>query len=234
MAKKTNRGLIDYAKAQLGLPYWYGTYGQTATKALYEYNKNRAETRGYYTADDYEQQFGKRVHDCSGLIKGYLWSETPTSEPFYNGKQDKCAADLYLTAEKRGTIKFMPETPGLLVFKQGNSARITHVGVYIGGGKVIEAKGHKYGVVETDFKTGGWSFWAQCIYLTPDVYYPAYSGKTQSIVDALNSLGVDSSMAHRRKIAALNDISPYTGTAEQNTKMLSMLKQGTLKRVNDD
>ena len=33
---KTNTGLVAYAKAQLGKPYWYGTFGQTASEALYK------------------------------------------------------------------------------------------------------------------------------------------------------------------------------------------------------
>ena len=28
---KTNAGLVEYCRAQLGLPYWYGTFGQTAS-----------------------------------------------------------------------------------------------------------------------------------------------------------------------------------------------------------
>jgi len=32
---KTNSGLVTYAKAQIGLPYWYGTFGQTASETLY-------------------------------------------------------------------------------------------------------------------------------------------------------------------------------------------------------
>lgn len=28
---KTNAGLVAYAKAQLGRPYWWGTFGQTAS-----------------------------------------------------------------------------------------------------------------------------------------------------------------------------------------------------------
>ena len=39
MAAKTNLYLVEYCKAQLGHPYWMGTYGQIATKALYEANK---------------------------------------------------------------------------------------------------------------------------------------------------------------------------------------------------
>ena len=36
--KKTNTGLVDYAKAQLGRPYWMGTFGQIATEHIYYYD----------------------------------------------------------------------------------------------------------------------------------------------------------------------------------------------------
>ena len=29
---KTNTGLVSYARANLGNPYWYGTFGQTETR----------------------------------------------------------------------------------------------------------------------------------------------------------------------------------------------------------
>lgn len=60
-------------------------------------------------------------------------------------------------------------------------------------------------------------------------YYKAFSSR--SIVDGLKSIGEDSSMVHRKKIAAANDISSYTGTAAQNKKMLNLAKQGKLKKV---
>ena len=62
-------------------------------------------------------------------------------------------------------------------------------------------------------------------------YYKKYTGSTDSIVTALNSIGVDSSYSNREKIAKANGISGYSGTASQNTKMLSLLKQGKLKKV---
>ena len=62
-------------------------------------------------------------------------------------------------------------------------------------------------------------------------YYPTYTGRTGSIVDALNSLGIDSSMTNRKKIAAANDISGYVGSASQNTRMLELLKAGKLKKI---
>ena len=59
-------------------------------------------------------------------------------------------------------------------------------------------------------------------------FQPCGSGYT-SIVEALKSIGADSSYAYRAKIAAANGISGYSGTAAQNTQMLNMLKAGTLK-----
>lgn len=59
-------------------------------------------------------------------------------------------------------------------------------------------------------------------------YYskPSYSGT--SFVDALKSINVDSSLTNRKKIASKNGISNYSGAASDNTKLLSLLKQGKL------
>ena len=59
--------------------------------------------------------------------------------------------------------------------------------------------------------------------------YANYNGS--SIVDALKSIGVDSSFNYRSKLAAANGISNYTGTPSQNTQMLNLLKQGKLKKA---
>ena len=68
--------------------------------------------------------------------------------------------------------------------------------------------------------------------LAPKVNYlsnTTYTGV--SIVDALKEIGVDSSYQYRAKLAEVNDISDYRGSAEQNTKMLELLKNGRLKSV---
>ena len=125
---KTNAGLVAYAKAQLGKPYWYGTFGQTASAALLA--QKRTQYPGYYTADDFESQFGQKVHDCVGLIKGYRWCDTPDSEPAYKSVQDVAVSGLYMSCPESGSIDTMPDIPGVCVFMRDMS----HVGVYIGGG----------------------------------------------------------------------------------------------------
>lgn len=160
---KTNMGLVEYAKAQLGLPYWYGTFGNIGTVSLYQYKKKQYPS--YYTSNDYVSQYGKRVHDCVGLIKGYLWSDTPTSEPKYNATQDVSANGMLSKCKENGPISTMPEVPGVLVFMN------KHVGIYIGNGDVIEARGHAYGVVKTKLSGRPWTKWGKC----PWIEYPATS-----------------------------------------------------------
>ena len=67
---KTGHGLTEYAIAQLGRPYWWGCFGQRADGALYAQKKKQYPA--YYTAADFQSQYGQKVHDCVGLIKGYV------------------------------------------------------------------------------------------------------------------------------------------------------------------
>ena len=59
-------------------------------------------------------------------------------------------------------------------------------------------------------------------------YFKLYKGKSDSLVDALEAVGAKSDFAYRKKIAKKNKITNYKGTAEQNNKMLALLKKGKL------
>lgn len=234
---KTNVGLVAYARAQLGKPYWYGTFGNTASKSLY--NTKKKQYPNYYNQSKYkvrfDEQYGQRVHDCVGLIKGYLWSTSATATPKYNSTQDVSANGMLSKCKEKGKIATIPEIAGVLVFFDG------HVGVYEGNGKVLEARGHDYGVVETNLKDRPWTNWGKCPWIdyeektvqssettTSVNYFKKYTGKSVSIVDALQAIGVDSRYSYRKKIAAANGITGYLGTPNQNTKMLLKLKMGVL------
>ena len=65
----------------------------------------------------------------------------------------------------------------------------------------------------------------------PVEYYPAVTLDTNSIVMALDSIGVDSSKENRKKIAEKNGIADYSGTASQNTALLKKLKAGKLIKI---
>lgn len=59
-------------------------------------------------------------------------------------------------------------------------------------------------------------------------YFPKFTGDTESIVNALNALGIDSSVDHRREIYNANFSDAYTMSAKQNLSMLVLLKGGLL------
>ncbi len=61
-------------------------------------------------------------------------------------------------------------------------------------------------------------------------YYPQYNGSSNSLVDALNSLNIPSSFEARKKIATNNGMIDYSGSSDQNTQLLQLLKQGKLKK----
>ena len=63
---------------------------------------------------------------------------------------------------------------------------------------------------------------------TVKYYEPIKSYKGNSFVDALKKRGVNASMSFRKKIASVNGIKNYTGTAKQNSKLLNLMKKGKL------
>lgn len=234
-----NKQLVEYAKKALGSPYWYGCYGQISSKNLYYAKRKQYPTQYQWACP--ESQLKRRVFDCVGLIKGAIWSDADFNKnPKYKASQDVSANGMYAACKTKGNIKDIPEVAGVLVFKDG------HVGVYIGGGYVIEAKGHAYGVVKTKLKERPFTHYGYCPYIeyvkeekpaqkpaenateSKKKYFSKCNADYMSIVDALESIKADSRYSYRKKIAKANGIKNYAGKAQQNIDMLNLLKAGKL------
>ncbi|MGI6773434.1 MAG: dockerin type I domain-containing protein [Acutalibacteraceae bacterium] len=156
---KNNIELAAWCKEKAGCPYWYGTFGQTASESLLQqkkaqYPKHYADSR----LKKMRSHFGRQVFDCVGLIKGYVWEQG--GKIIYDPAQDVSADAMYLRCTEKGDINTMPEIKGLLVFKKG------HTGVYIGDGRVVEAKGFDYGVVISKLSGSGFTVWGKCPFIT--------------------------------------------------------------------
>ena len=153
----TNKQLVEYAKGQIGRPYWFGCFGQKASTSLL--TSKRKQYPNYYTDSDFSSQAkaGQKVHDCGGLVKGALMTENAdlNGTPKYNAKYDVDSDTMLTQCSESGSIGTLPEIEGVLVFKIG------HVGVYVGNGKVVEARGHRYGVLESKLNEVGWTHWGK-------------------------------------------------------------------------
>lgn len=136
-----------------GWGYIWGATGETWTQA-----KQNAATRDM-TVKYGQKWVGKRVADCSGL---FSWAFKSLGGYMYHGSNTMwnkyCTAQGQLNNGKRDDGETLK--PGSAVFMcKKNTTDYYHVGLYIGDGYVIEAKGTQYGVVKS--KASSWTHWGE-------------------------------------------------------------------------
>ena len=161
---KNATDLVTYAVHawESGWGYVWGTYGNVLTESLLAYKVSQyPDGVGNHENFIRAHWLGGRTTDCVGLIKGYSWlsPETMTIDYGTHGMPDIGANQMYYTARESGPISTMPDIPGLAVWHEG------HIGVYIGGGHVIEAMGTKNGVVKTELAKRNWTHWLKIPYI---------------------------------------------------------------------
>lgn len=169
--RKTGAGLAQWAeKAHAsGWVYWYGTCAYKCTQSLL--NSKTKQYPSHYGSErqaTYKRHIaeGRSCADCIGLIKGYAWDtdgdvDTRGNSYGANGMPDKSSSGMYKAATIKGGIATLPEIPGVLVWTKNQS----HVGVYVGNGIVVEARGFSYGVQRNKLSSRSFTHWGLCPYL---------------------------------------------------------------------
>ena len=127
--------------------YISGKRGQVWTQA------NQAAATRAMTVKYGSKWIGKIVADCSGL---FVWAFKKLGFKIYHGSNT--IYNKYSTDIKGAVADGIPIRPGAAVY-QVNDGKRTHIGLYVGGGKCIEAKGTRSGVVDSDIS--GWDEWAE-------------------------------------------------------------------------
>ena len=166
--------LVAFCLSMVGMPYWYGTCVYNCTASLRSRKANQYPTHYKSSRTSrYNSDISKKLvcMDCVGMIKGFFWTDggvgvkeaigtgkTISNKYGGNGCPDKSANGMLTWCKskgvKYGSISTLPDVPGILLFSSG------HVGVYIGGGYAVEARGFNYGVVKTKVASRGWKTWA--------------------------------------------------------------------------
>ena len=133
--------------------YIWGAAGETWTQA-----KQNAATREQ-TVKYGQKWVGRRVSDCSGL---FYWAFKQLGGYMYHGSntmfKSYSVASGTLSGGKRSDGQELK--PGTAMYKYNASDGYHHVGLYVGGNQVIEAKGTAYGVVSSK-PSDGWTHWGE-------------------------------------------------------------------------
>lgn len=157
MGKKID-DFIAYLNSHLGDAYVWGAQGERVdNRADLEKWVRRKETsrREADRALTYIKKATKTplyAFDCSGLIIHWLRD----IRGLIDG--DTSAAGLYSQCTQKGKLGAWRMEPGDFVFRYSFiKGKMAHVGVYVGNGMAIEAKGRDYGVVNLHLSFGGWT-----------------------------------------------------------------------------
>jgi len=168
--------MIEWAIVHKGDGYVYGTVGETCTLATLKtcelrYGKimdvGYFQLNGDHTKGRCAKWIGKWVADCSGFLKaGRKFLDGVWADVSAQGTYEQCKTSC-------GIISTMVKIPGTYVFMYGLSSegikRMIHVGMYIGGGKVIEARNVELGIVITDLAARAWTHWGKAAYMEFDL-----------------------------------------------------------------
>ena len=119
--------------------YIWGRAGQTWTQANQD-----AATRDM-TVRYGQKWVGKRVADCSGL---FVWAYKQLDASIYHGSNTIWKKYTTRKGKVRDLITIRPGT-AVFQFRESDGNR-HHIGLYVGGGMCIEAKGTAYGVVQSE------------------------------------------------------------------------------------
>lgn len=157
MGKKID-DFVAYLNSHLGDAYVWGAQGERVdNRADLEKWVRRKETsrREADRALAYIKKATKTplyAFDCSGLIIHWLRDIKGLIDSDIN------AQGLYRQCKQQGKLGAWQMQPGDFVFRYSFAkGKMAHVGVYVGNGMVIEAKGRDYGVVNLHLSFGGWT-----------------------------------------------------------------------------
>lgn len=146
-------GLVRHCYAHIGDIYVWGGNGQTEISAGWIRRMDTSETNAQRSIRFWEKQKAAGMtdlaaFDCSGLISRYLQDNGIVSS-----KRNCDHLWAMCTPVTRADLR-----PGDLLFRSRNGD-MYHVGVYVGRGRVIEAKGRDAGVVLRGINASGDGYW---------------------------------------------------------------------------
>ena len=146
---------LNYVMDCVGGGYAWGAEGELCTQSLLDELARRAPDQKENILTVANRWIGKRVWDCSGVMRG-------ASKALYKRVSGGATKIFDEWCSAKGPIETMPDEPGTFVFN-GNATNKTHIGTYVGNDMVVDARGSAYGVLYQGFSQykPGWKYWGQ-------------------------------------------------------------------------
>jgi LysM repeat protein len=172
VSKLNASAFVPRIQARVGEGYVYGATGVTCTLSLLKSKQAQYgakmgngyyQLNGDYTKGKCARWMGKRVQDCSNFIQS-------VRRELGDSVASASANMLWGQCKVRGKLATMPKQPGVLVFSVNGEGNMHHVGVYVGGGKVVESANVVAGVIVSGLP-GGWENWGYADFIEYDLAY---------------------------------------------------------------
>ena len=133
--------------------YIWGKSGQLWTQQD-QNNSSREMTVRYG-----QKWVGHYVADCSGLFR---WAFKQLGSDIHHGSNLIFDCDCTTSGKLKGGKRTDGQElkPGTAIFT-GSDGDHGHIGLYVGNGRIIEAKGTQYGVVDSPITEARWTWWGE-------------------------------------------------------------------------
>ena len=172
------------------------TYIKTKYGTNWKNDETAKKDKYYYAALYGAKWIGHWVTDCSGL---FYWAFKELGGYMYHGSNtmwDKyCTSQGKLSNGKRIDGKELK--PGTAVFTLKNGSDRSHVGLYIGNGKVIEASGTQAGVCMSEITNKKWNEWGE----VKGASYGTIPSTTSTTTSSTSTVTIGSAVVNDTKVA---------------------------------
>ena len=209
MESPTASGLVAYVKRQVGNAYVMGAYGQISTPN-FRYGRAQLYPKSAELIGQWGDAWdGLPAFDCIGLLKAY--AQASNAGIAIEGVNAALAWRAWLS--DWGPIQGALLQPGMAVFRvEGPRMRVLHVGIYVGGGMVIHARGTRWGVVQEPMPAV-FTHWGRLSWLSYDVPPDPAPAVTRAFLDVGSRAVVESDDA---KPVTVSPIPHESGKLRQN------------------
>ena len=177
--------LVTYVRGKVGCGYVWGASGETCSLSLRQALAKRAPAQAKNILGTCAKWDGLQVFDCATLIR----------EAFEAAgiKRSSGATTIWTKWPfvEKGTIDTLPVgEPGIALFVSQGKDKMAHIGMTIGDGLAVDARGSAHGVLLGPVSSHKWTHWGRFADVNYQAAQPALPAMLPGVVNSKGALNV--------------------------------------------